>query len=364
MEHLANDLHPALSAGIYFLAAVIVGLILHFVFWRVIQSLAASTTTVFDDSLIRHCRRPTLYIFPILLLHFAMPFITAGLPMRAVDFVGNAITVILILLVAWLLIRLGSVLEDLIMQRHRVDVADNLQARRIQTQVQIIKKVISLLVTVLALGAILMSFEQVRQLGAGLLASAGLAGLVIGLAAQKALGNLLAGIQIAITQPIRLDDVVIVENEWGWIEEITLTYVVVRIWDLRRLILPISYFIEKPFQNWTRTSADILGTIYLHTDYTVPVGAIREELRRIVEKSDKWDGKVASVVVTDTSPQAMEVRALISAASSSNAWDLRCEVREKLIDFIQKNYPDSLPRVRAEFHERGSSGAHPSISSG
>ncbi|RME30218.1 MAG: mechanosensitive ion channel family protein, partial [Candidatus Zixiibacteriota bacterium] len=159
-------------------------------------------------------------------------------------------------------------------------------------------------------------------------------------------------IQIAITQPIRLDDVVIVENEWGWIEEITLTYVVVRIWDLRRLVLPINYFIEKPFQNWTRTSADILGTIYLYTDYTVPVDAIREELKRIVEGSDKWDGKVASVVVTDTSPQAMEVRALISAADSSKAWDLRCEVRERLIAFIHRNYPDAFPRVRAELHER------------
>ena len=365
MEHFTDDWHPALSAGAYFLGAVIVGLILHFIFWRAVRGLATRTTTVLDDSLMRHCRHPSLYIFPILLLHFAMPFITVGLPETVVSFIGRAITVVLILLVAWLLIRLGNVLEDLIMQHRQVDIADNLQARRIQTQMQIIKKVINLLVTVLALGAILMSFEQVRQLGAGLLASAGLAGLVIGLAAQRTLANLLAGIQIAITQPIRLDDVVIVENEWGWIEEITLTYVVVRIWDLRRLVLPISYFIEKPFQNWTRTSADILGTIYLHTDYTVPLDAIREELRRIVEKSDKWDGKVASVVVTDTSPQAMEVRALISAANSSNAWDLRCEVREKLVDFMHKNYPDSLPRVRAEFHERdsGGRGVHPSRNS-
>ncbi|RME31878.1 MAG: mechanosensitive ion channel protein MscS, partial [Candidatus Zixiibacteriota bacterium] len=271
MQPLITDWHPVLTAGAYLLGAILVGLILHLLFWRVVRGVSTRTATVLDDSLLRHCRRPSLYIFPVLLIHLALPFITAGLPGETAAAIKKTLTVLLILLIAWLLIKLGNVLEDLIMQRHRVDVPDNLQARRIQTQVQIIKKVINLLVTVLALGAILMSFEQVRQLGAGLLASAGLTGLIIGLAAQKTLSNLLAGIQIAITQPIRLDDVVIVENEWGWIEEITLTYVVVRIWDLRRLVLPINYFIEKPFQNWTRTSADILGTIYLYTDYTVPV---------------------------------------------------------------------------------------------
>jgi small-conductance mechanosensitive channel len=176
---------------------------------------------------------------------------------------------------------------------------------------------------------------------------------VVGFAAQKTLGNLLAGIQIAITQPIRIDDVVIVEGEWGRIEEITLTYVVVRIWDLRRLVLPIGYFIEKPFQNWTRVSADILGTVFLYVDYTVPVDAIRAELERIVQGSTDWDGQVCGVQVTDTSPQGIEVRALVSATDASKAWNLRCEVREKLVSFLQREYPGALPKLRGELKEGG-----------
>jgi small-conductance mechanosensitive channel len=165
-------------------------------------------------------------------------------------------------------------------------------------------------------------------------------------------------IQIAITQPIRIDDVVIVEGEWGRIEEITLTYVVVRIWDLRRLVLPIDYFIEKPFQNWTRVSADILGTVFLYMDYTVPVDAIRAELERIVQRSTDWDGQVCGVQVTDTSPQGIEVRALVSATDASKAWNLRCEVREKLVTFLQREYPAALPKLRGELRE----GDHPSRS--
>ena len=194
----------------------------------------------------------------------------------------------------------------------------------------------------------LMGFDSFRQLGTGILASAGLASLVIGLAAQKIFGNFLAGIQIAFTQPIRVDDVVIVENEWGRIEEITLTYVVVRIWDLRRLVLPIGYFIEKPFQNWTRVSADLLGTVFVYADYTIPVKEIREELHRILKGSNKWDGKVWGMQVTNATERTMELRALMSAADASVAWGLRCEVREYLIEFVQKNYPEALPKTRAE----------------
>jgi small-conductance mechanosensitive channel len=204
-------------------------------------------------------------------------------------------------------------------------------------------------VGILALAIILMTFEKVRHLGTSILASAGIAGIIIGLAAQQTIATLLAGIQIAITQPIRLDDVVIVEGEWGRIEEITLTYVVVRIWDLRRLVLPITYFLEKPFQNWTRVSAELLGTVFFYVDYTVPVEAIRQELHRIVEGSKFWDQGLCILTVTNATERTVELRALVSAADSSKAWDLRCEVREKLLDFIQKNYPDGLPKVRGEF---------------
>jgi small-conductance mechanosensitive channel len=330
------------------LTALLVGLVLHRIVWRVISAFAHRTSTVLDDSLVRHCRRPTILIFPVIAVYVALPLLREYMDEGFLAFTDNLLIILLVFSVAWTLIRLLSVGEDLIAHRYDVDVSDNLRARAIHTQFGIIKKIAVVAIGVLALATVMMSFEEFRELVTGILASAGLAGLVIGLAAQKTLGNLLAGIQIAITQPIRLDDVVIVEGEWGRVEEITLTYVVVRIWDLRRLILPISYFLETPFQNWTRVSADILGTVYLHVDYTVPVEEIRAELRRIVEGAKDWDGEVCGVQVTNADARTVEVRALVSAEDASKAWDLRCEVREKLIAFLQERYPDCLPRVRAE----------------
>jgi small-conductance mechanosensitive channel len=189
-----------------------------------------------------------------------------------------------------------------------------------------------------------MVFDSVRQFGASILATAG---IVVGLAAQRSIGTLIAGLQIALTQPFRVDDVVIVENEWGHIEDITLTYVVVRIWDLRRLVVPITYFIEQPFQNWTRSSADILGTVFLYVDYSVPLEALRSELTRILAVSRHWDGKVNVLQVTDAKEHMLQLRALASAADASQSWDLRCEIREQLLGFVQREYPDSLPRLRA-----------------
>jgi small-conductance mechanosensitive channel len=195
---------------------------------------------------------------------------------------------------------------------------------------------------------LLLNFESVRKYGATLLTSAGVAGIIIGFAAQKTIANLLAGFQIAFTQPIKIDDAVIVEGEWGWIEEINLTYVVVKIWDLRRLILPITYFTEKSFQNWTRTSAQILGSVFLYTDYALPVDALRKKFDRVLENSDLWDGEAKSVQVTESSEHTMTIRLLMTAKNSPTAWDLRCLVREELISFIQQEYPDCLPRTRAE----------------
>jgi small-conductance mechanosensitive channel len=240
------------------------------------------------------------------------------------------------------------ILDDFVLRQYRIDVTDNLEARKIQTQLQVFKRIVIIVIGIIALAAMLMTFEKVRQLGTSILASAGVIGIIVGVAAQRTIATFLAGIQIAVTQPIRIDDVVIVENEWGRIEEITLTYVVVRIWDLRRLVLPITYFIEKPFQNWTRVTADILGTVFIYVDYTVPIQAVREELHRILQDSKLWDGKVRGLQVTNTTEHTVELRALMSAPDASSAWDLRCEVREKLVEFIQKNYPDGLPKVRAE----------------
>ena len=337
-------------AGAALLGASLGGYMLHGLFWWGFRRFARRTSTILDDSLVRHCRRPTVFVLPILIVYIVLPLLRGRVGEALAEVISNALTVVLPLSVGWTMIRVTNVAEDLIISRYDVTTADNLQARAIHTQFRIIKRITIVVIGVLTLAVVLMSFEELRQLGTGLLASAGLAGLVIGLAAQKTLASLLAGIQVAITQPIRLDDVVIVEGEWGRIEELTLTYVVVRIWDLRRLMLPISYFLEKPFQNWTRVSADILGTVFLYVDHTVPVPEIREQLKRIVQDSENWDGKVCGVQVTDTSPQGIEVRALVSAADASKAWDLRCEVREKLIGFVRDKYPQALPRLRAELH--------------
>jgi len=336
----------SMSVGVI-LGAMLLGLLFHALFWRIVSGLARNTSTVLDDSLLAHCRRPTIALIPMTVLYLSRPLLAAQLGDAATAYVTATLEVLLTLTAAWVLIRLLSVTEDVVARRFDVSASDNLRARAIHTQFRIIRRIAAVAIGLLTVAILLAGSEDFRALGTGILASAGVVGLVAGLAAQKTLGNLFAGIQIAITQPIRLDDVVIVEGEWGWIEEITLTYVVVRVWDLRRVVLPIGYFLEKPFQNWTRVSADILGTVYLHLDYTAPIDAIRGELQRIAQQSPLWDGNVCGVQVTDASEQTIEVRALVSAADSGKAWDLRCEVREQLIAFLQANHPDCLPRVRA-----------------
>ncbi|GAB4336769.1 MAG: mechanosensitive ion channel [Candidatus Abyssubacteria bacterium] len=325
--------------------AVVAGLLVHLVFFRLARLLSERANSVVGKSLVKHCRAPSRIIFPLLIVQIVMPLTRA--PEDVALFLAQLFSVLLIVSVAWLIVKLANVLEDVVSDKYRVDVSDNLQARRIHTQIAILKKVLIAVVSVITLATVLMTFEEVRHLGTSILASAGIAGLIVGLAAQRSIATLLAGFQIALTGPINIDDVVIVEGEWGRVEEITLTYVVVRIWDLRRLIVPITYFLERSFQNWTRVSADLLGTVFLYVDYTVPLESLREELRRIAEKSDRWDGKVCVMQVTNASERTLEVRALVSAADSGSAWELRCEVREKLVEYIRENYPESLPTVRA-----------------
>jgi len=328
---------------------IVIALLGHYLIFRAIEGVSKRTKTIFDASLVQHCSQPTRFLAILLAVSFVLPLLKISPTM--LDFAKHVISLCFIASVAWLIIRFTSVLDDLVLSRYQIDIRDNLQARKIQTQLQIFKKIGTVVVAILALATMLMTFDKVRQLGASILASAGIIGIIVGLAAQRTIATLLAGIQIAITQPIRVDDVVIVENEWGRIEEISFTYVVVRIWDLRRLVLPITYFIEKPFQNWTRVTADILGTVFIYVDYTVPIQAIREELHRILKKIDLWDGKAWVLQVTNTTDRTVELRALMSASDAPTAWNLRCEVREKLIEFIQKNYPDGLPKVRAEIRE-------------
>ena len=323
---------------VWMLVWIAVRIISNILFWR-------------DNALIQqavgHLRRPVFWILLFAVLRFLLPL--SGLPLVVMGFAAHVIAIGLIVGVITLLIKLADVLNDFILSRYDVSAADNLRARKIHTQLKVLKRIIIVIVCFVGFASILMTFEGVRQLGTSLMASAGIIGIIVGVAAQRTIHTFLTGIQIAFTQPIRLDDVVIVEGEWGRIEEITLTYVVVRIWDQRRLIVPITSFIEKPFQNWTRVSADILGTVFLYVDYTVPVEAVRKKLAEIAAACSQWDKKVCALQVTNATDKTVELRALVSASDASKAWELRCIVREKLIEFIREEYPDALPKLRTEF---------------
>ncbi|WP_346861922.1 mechanosensitive ion channel domain-containing protein [uncultured Draconibacterium sp.] len=266
-------------------------------------------------------------------------------------------SVLFIISLAWMVLAGIRTLKRILVLRFDISKEDNLKSRKFQTQFNILERIIVFMVIIVSIGLILMLFDDVKRIGISLFASAGIAGIIIGFAAQRIIATVIAGLQIAITQPIRIDDVVIIENEWGRIEEITLTYVVVKIWDLRRLIVPSTYFFEKPFQNWTRNSADILGTVFIYTDYHVSFDALRAELTRLLEASPLWDKKVNVLQVTDAKQNGVEVRALMSAKDSPTAWDLRVYVREKLIDFLQKNYPESLPRTRISIEGKEKNGS-------
>lgn len=268
--------------------------------------------------------------------------------------VEQVATLLLILALTWAVVRLTSAIGEVIVQLNPVLEGQWKRARKVETQTRFLVRCLNILIVILGLGAALMTFESVRQVGASLLASAGVGGIILGFAARPVLSNLLAGMQIALTQPFRIDDVLHVQGEWCWVEEVTATYVVLRVWDLRRLIVPLQWFIENPFQNWSRNTADMLGTVFIWVDYTMPVEPLRQEFSRLLRETSQWDGKVETVQVTDSDDQAMQIRFLMSAPDSSQNWDLRCAIREGLVTYVQQHYPEQLPRVRARLVDAGS----------
>lgn len=289
---------------------------------------------------------PASALLVLFVLGAALPF--APFSGAATITIGHVLLAVSVLVIGWAALNTLDMLSELYLQRVRLDVEDNLTARKHVTQVGILRGAGRVLLILLTAGIALMTSSSVRQYGVSLFASAGAAGLVVGLAARPLLSNLLAGIQIAMTQPIRLEDAVVVEGEWGWIERIASTYVVVRIWDLRRLILPLTYFIEQPFQNWTHQSADLLGTVLLNVDYSVPVNRIREKLQEVLKGNVNWDGKAAVVQITDLPDTMVQVRLLVSARNSGTLFNLRCDVREAMITWLYAEYPRALPRQRTE----------------
>ena len=341
--------------------AIIIALVVHLILFFILKRLARRKGEVIITSLVRRAQGPSRWILPLLAVLAALPVVP--LPPKIQTPAEHIVGLGLIASIAWLIILFSQIVSDILAARYRIDVPDNLVARRVQTQFLMIHRIVVILVTVVTVSIMLMTIPAIKHIGVSLLASAGLAGLIVGMAMKSTLSSLIAGVQVAFTQPIRLEDVVIVQGEWGWIEEIGTTYVVVRIWDLRRLIVPLSYFIEQPFQNWTRSSTELLAYIYLNVDYTVPIDEVRKELRRVCESTKLWQGKVCQLQASDSTEHTVQLRALMDARNSDDSWNLKCLVREKLILFLQEKYPGSLPRSRGEFTAKFSGTHEPSSSS-
>jgi small-conductance mechanosensitive channel len=334
----------AISTGLLALA-VVVARAVHKILFRTATNIVAGKD-LFWRSLVSRTRGPTRLAAMIVAISAAAT--VAPLSDAQVAIARHALLLAFIALLGWVALTALHIWMTVYLRRFTLDAEDNLLARKHVTQTRILRRVVATLIVTIALSAALMTFEEVRQYGISLLASAGAAGLVIGLALQPMLKNMIAGIQLAVTQPIRIDDAVLVENEWGNIEEITATYVVVRLWDWRRMVLPLSYFIEHPFQNWTREGSALIGSVFLYLDHTAPVAEMRRKLDEVAKASPLWDGQVAVLQVTDFREQVMEIRMLVSARNSGRAFDLRCEVRETMIAWLQQAHPHALPRWRGE----------------
>jgi small-conductance mechanosensitive channel len=344
---LSSAMDWALAAALL-VGAAVAGLVLHAALFSLARRLTGERQT-FLGSALGATKGPARLALLLIALAVALPF--APLGDDTADGLARLLGLATICLLGWIALTVLHIAADLYLMRFQSGVTDNLLARKHITQIRVLERVMDVMIVLITIGFALMTFEAVRQYGVTLFASAGVAGIIAGLAARPVLANFLAGVQLAVAQPIRIGDAVIVENESGNVEDITFSYVVVKLWDLRRMVVPVSYFIEKPFQNWTRTGGELIGSVFLYVDHTAPVDAIRNKLTEIAAQSALWNGKVVNLQVSDCRETTIELRALISANNASAAWDLRCEVREKLIDFLQREHPSALPRRRYEAAE-------------
>ncbi|HEY0613619.1 MAG TPA: mechanosensitive ion channel domain-containing protein [Candidatus Elarobacter sp.] len=334
----------AITGAAWVLIAIVIGLVLHRVACWLFSRWAERSHSWFAAAVVRRTERPAAYVLPLLAIIITVQFL--DLPPKWTAIATHVSGLLTIAAVGWSLIALIRLWGDVVIARHRVDVEDNLLARQLGTRVDILSRVGVTLVVIVAAGMILMTFPPIRALGTTLLASAGLAGIVVGLAARPLFENLVAGIQLALTQPIRIDDVVVIEKQFGHVEEIHSTYVVVRLWDLRRMVVPLTYFINTPFENWTRRTANLIGDVTFFVDFGVDVEAIRAELPRILAQTPLWDRQTQVVQVTDTTERTVQVRVLVSARDSGSLFDLRCFVREALLVYLRDRQPAALPRDR------------------
>lgn len=336
--------HDGIIAAVILLALIFVTLLVQKALFGFLERLLRNKNEGLFSALLRRAQAPAGFALPLLAALIAIPYLT--FPTKIDNALIKLTAVASVIAVAWAVIASIGLYSDLVKLRYKVDVEDNLRARQVETRIDILGRTATTIVIIVSFALAAMAFPSVRALGTTLLASAGVAGIVLGIAARPLFENLIAGVQLALSQPIRIDDVVIVEGEYGHVEQIASTFVVVRIWDQRRMVLPLTYFIEKPFQNWTRTGSALLGTVFLYVDYTLPVEELRAQLPKVLEGDKKWDGAVQGVQVTDAKESTLEIRILVSARNSAELFDLRCNVREKLIAWLQQTYPGSLPTSR------------------
>jgi small-conductance mechanosensitive channel len=338
------DTRPWSALALLALVAVSIVLALHYVAGAVLRRATLGAPVL--NSVLTAIERSAGVALPLMALQLVWQ--VAPDTVRYIDGVRHVNGLLLIAALTWFLMAAIAGFAEGVIKRYPVaDVEDNLHARRVHTQARVLSRTAMSLVLIAGTAMALMTFPGARQVGASLLASAGILGIVAGLAARPVFSNLISGLQLALAQPIRLDDVLIVQGEWGRVEEITGTYVVLRIWDDRRLIIPLQWFIENPFENWTRTSSQLLGPVLLHLDYATPMDALRAQARQVVEAAPEWDGRVFVVQVVEATERAMQVRILVSAAHAGKLFDLRCRVREEMLAWMAREHPNCLPQVRS-----------------
>lgn len=349
-----SSLRYPFIALMFIVIFIILVLIFNFIIKKWRMRVRKSKSPI-DDFIVRMFRVPGIWIIFSVLLNIFSSLLQENA--RFFETLQKISRILLIITLGWLVVQV--IRGTFRYWQNKLDIhnSNNLEARKKLTQMSMIERITIIVVSIIFLSIALMTIDSVRQLGVSLLASAGVAGIIVGFAAQRSFGQIFSGIQITFTQPVRLDDVVVIEGEWGRIEEINITYAVVKIWDERRLIVPIDYFLNNPIQNWTRATSDILGTVFLYVSYDLPLEPLREELARIVEDDPNWDKRVQNIQVTESKQWYKEIRILVSSNDSSRNWDLRVAVREKLIDFINEHYPGSFAKINALGSERKEAGA-------
>lgn len=351
IQQYLNDLtgwQLLVASAIVLAGSIAIGIALNEIAFVILSRFIRHHGVLLKPELIAHWRGPGRLLVPLIFGMLTIP--SLPLPEIFTGILRRLFGLTFIVGAAWMAMRTFRVFRDAMLMRYGIAAIDDatLAGRKIYTQLKVVEKVFAVVVIIATAAWVLMSFDAVRQIGISVLASAGIIGVILGFAAQKSISTLFAGVQIAITQPIRINDVVIVEGDWGRIEEINLTYAVIKTWDLRRRVVPVTYFLEQSFQNWTRSSEDLLGTVMIYCDYTVAVNDVREELYRLLEANPKWDRKVGQLQVTEANDHVIELRALLSAKDAGTLFGLRCEIREQLLEFVRTRYPHALPRNRIE----------------